>query len=87
MESCPCNVCGEGGHHPRRCPSLASPLELGFYRGQIPRGGGGEEEDDEHLRVGNQPMTVFLHSRNFRISHKPIVVKQCKVRSRFSPCV
>lgn len=86
MESAPCTICGEGGHHPRRCPTLASPLELGFYRGQIPRGGG-DDEDDEHLRVRNQPMPVLFHSRYFRISNKPIVVKQCKVRSRLSPCV
>jgi hypothetical protein len=86
MESCPCNVCGEGGHHPRKCPTLADPLFLGFYKGQIPRGGGGEEEDDEHLRVAvvqgqphlvrDNPVTVFLHAKNLSIPHQPVVMKK-----------
>ena len=78
MNACPCSVCGEGGHHPRRCPTLWSPLEPGFYKGQVPRGGGGEEDDDEHLRVliWNQPMSIFLHAKNLRIPHQPVVMKK-----------
>ncbi len=62
----------------RKCPTLSSPLEPGFYRGQIPRGGGGEEEDDS-LRVRNSPMRILFHSRNLRTSHQPIVVKKIEV--------
>jgi hypothetical protein len=93
MESCPCTICGEGGHHPRKCPSLADPLFLGFYKGQVPRGGGGDGEDDEHLRVvqgqphlrvvqgepqlvRDNPMSIFLHTKNLRIAHQPVVVKK-----------
>jgi len=75
MNSTPCTVCGEGGHHTRKCPTLSSPLELGFYKGQIPRGGGGEE-DDEHLSVRNNPMPIFLHPSYFRIPHQPVVMKK-----------
>lgn len=79
MEACRCTVCGEGGHHPRKCPSLSDPLQEGFYKGQIPRGGGGEEEDDHlrrGLRVGNDPVSIFLHTKNLRIPHQPVVMKK-----------
>lgn len=87
MNSTPCTVCGEGGHHTRKCPTLSSPLEPGFYKGQVPRGGGGDE-DDEHLRattlrirdtdlrIGNNPVSIFLHAKNLRIPHQPVVMKQ-----------
>ena len=78
MNSATCTVCGEGGHSARKCPTLSSPLEPGFYKGQVPRGGGGEE-DDEHLRalrVGNNPVPIFFHTSNLRISHQPVVMKK-----------
>lgn len=79
MNTCPCSVCGEGGHHPRRCPTLSDPLKEGFYKGQIPRGGGGDEEDDHlrrGLRVRDYPMPVFLHASDFCISYHPVVMKK-----------
>ncbi len=90
MESCPCTICGEGGHHPRKCPSLADPLFLGFYKGQIPRGWGGDGEDDEHLRVVQgqphliryNPMPIFLHAKNLGISHQPVVMKKIESLGR-----
>lgn len=75
MNSTPCTICGEGGHHPRKCPTLSAPLEPGFYKGQIPSGGGGGE-DDEHLRVRNNPMPIFLHANYLRIPHQPVVMKK-----------
>ena len=78
MNSTPCTVCGEGGHPARKCPTLSSPLEPGFYKGQVPRGGGGEE-DDEHLRalrIRNNPVPIFLHSNNLRFSYEPVVMKK-----------
>lgn len=75
MNATPCSVCGEGGHGARKCPTLSSPLEPGFYKGQIPRGGGGDEEDDS-LRVGNLPVRILFHARNLCGSHKPVVMKK-----------
>ncbi len=48
MNSCPCSVCGEAGHHPRRCPTLSSPLEVGFYK---PSGGYRPSDDDEEEKA------------------------------------
>lgn len=50
MNSCPCTVCGEGGHHPRACPTLCAPLKSGFYAppaGHRPSG----DDDDEHVKL------------------------------------
>lgn len=78
MESCPCTVCGEGGHHPRKCPSLHDPLFLGFYKGQVPRGGGGEEEDESiaHLRVvqGQPHLRVVQGQPHLRVRYNPMPI-------------
>lgn len=77
MNTCPCSICGEGGHHMRKCPTLSDPLKEGFYKGQIPRGGGGEEEDEHlRLRIRNNPVPIFLHPSNFRIAHHPVVMEK-----------
>ena len=57
MNSCPCTVCGEDGHHPRRCPTLSSPLETGFYK---PSGGYRPSEDDEDEKARQKPVHPVL---------------------------
>ncbi len=76
MNSTPCSVCGEGGHHSRKCPTLTSPLDPGFYKGQIPRGGGGDGEDDEHLRVvlGQPHLRVMLGQPHLRVGNNPVSI-------------
>jgi hypothetical protein len=76
METAPCTICGEGGHHPRKCPSLSSPLELGFYKGQIPRGGGGDGEDDEHLQVvqGHPHLQVVQGHPHLGVRNNPMTI-------------
>ncbi len=47
MNTVPCSVCSQAGHHARRCPELSAPLQPGFY---APSGGGrytGDEEDEK----------------------------------------
>lgn len=46
MNACPCTLCGEGGHHPRRCPTLSSPLTPGFYAPPAGHRPSGDDEDD-----------------------------------------
>lgn len=50
MNSTPCSICQEGGHHPRECPELYQPLKSGFF---APSGGGGHShgDDDEKLKL------------------------------------
>ena len=47
MQSVPCSVCGEGGHHPARCPDLCDPLRPGFSGAGGGGGGGGGDDEDE----------------------------------------
>lgn len=57
MNSHPCSVCGEGGHHARRCPTLASPLTPGFYAppaGHRPSNDDDDESLDKSRCVGVQ---------------------------------
>ena len=49
MNSIPCTICKEEGHHCRKCPTLVDPLKPGFYTGGG-AGGGGGGEDDESMR-------------------------------------
>lgn len=53
MNSVPCSLCKEGGHHTNRCPELTAPLKSGFF---APSGGGGghshdDDDDDEKLNL------------------------------------
>lgn len=50
MNTIPCSICQEGGHHPRSCPALREPLKPGLF---APSGGGGHShgDDDEKLRA------------------------------------
>jgi len=60
MNACPCSVCGEGGHHPRACPTLWAPLKSGFYAppaGHRPSG----DDDDEHLGSIKLKKCFVLH--------------------------
>lgn len=54
MNPIPCTVCGEDGHHMRRCPSLASPLKDGFYT--PPAGARQEGGDDEDSSARGQAL-------------------------------
>ena len=49
MNSHPCSVCGEGGHQSRRCPTLSSPLNPGFYAPPAGHRPSGDDDDDESL--------------------------------------
>lgn len=73
MNSCPCTVCGEGGHHTRRCPTLSSPLNSGFYAppaGHRPSG----DDDDEKAKIERPVHPVLGKSpKDVRIKAKCIV--------------
>ena len=49
--ACPCKVCGEPGHIPRKCPVLYEMLKEGFYSGG---GGGGGHSHDDDEKVNDQ---------------------------------
>lgn len=65
MNTVPCSVCKEAGHHPRECPELIQPLKPGFF---APSGGGGHshDDDDEKLKV-----EALLMKAQWRISDFP----------------
>ncbi len=46
MNEVTCTVCGEGGHHVSKCPSLLAPLQPGFPKMSGPPPGSGDDEDD-----------------------------------------
>lgn len=70
MNPIPCSVCGEDGHHIRRCPSLASPLKDGFYAPPAgARQGGGD--DDETCKIETPVYPVFSITLTRCLKHKP----------------
>lgn len=69
MNSTPCSVCNEAGHHPSKCPTLVDPLKPGFHSGG---GGGGShshDDDDEKLYQPVAP-TLSLLSLQRKIRNK-----------------
>jgi hypothetical protein len=60
MNTCPCSVCGEGGHHPRACPSLRAPLTEGFYSPPAGHRPSGEEDDEKATRKIERPVFPIL---------------------------
>jgi hypothetical protein len=74
MNAIPCSVCSEAGHHARRCPQLAAPLQPGFF---APSGGGqhSHDEDDEKISrtLNSYPlfkMTTFIPQPHESYSHR-----------------
>ena len=61
MSSITCCVCNEAGHHMRRCPSLASPLQSGFYAPPAGARQAGGDDDDESCRI-EKPVYPVLRS-------------------------
>jgi hypothetical protein len=51
MNAHPCTICGEGGHHSRRCPTLSSPLTPGFYAPPAGHRPSGDDEGDESCKI------------------------------------
>lgn len=51
MSSIQCTVCNEEGHHMRRCPTLAAPLQSGFYAPPAGHRPSGDDDDDESCRA------------------------------------
>ena len=51
MSSIQCTVCNEAGHHMRRCPTLAAPLQPGFYSPPAGHRPSGDDDDDESCRA------------------------------------
>ena len=47
MNETPCQVCGEGGHHLSKCPSLVAPLQPGFPKMSGPPPGAGDDDDEK----------------------------------------
>ena len=65
MSSIQCTVCNEAGHHMRRCPTLAAPLESGFYAPPAgARQSGGD--DDESCRAEKAVHPVYPIFNNKR---------------------
>jgi hypothetical protein len=54
MNSFPCTVCAEAGHHASKCPTLAAPLKPGFYSPPAGHRPSGDDEDDEKLKVASK---------------------------------
>ena len=74
MNTFPCSVCKEAGHHPRECPELCEPLKPGFHK---PSGGGGghsHDDDDEKLKL-----EAFLIKGQWRILAFPSHLKKRSV--------
>ena len=55
MNTVPCSVCSQAGHHARRCPELSAPLQPGFY---APSGGGRYTGDDEDEKLKAKQIKV-----------------------------
>ena len=68
MNSHPCSVCGEGGHHSRRCPTLASPLTPGFYAPPAGHRPSGDDDDDESL---DKSRCVGVQKSHWQVSPLP----------------
>lgn len=64
MNTVPCSVCQEAGHHARRCPELSQPLKSGFY---APSGGGRYAGDDEDEKLKSPRPSRFTkwHTLDF----------------------
>ena len=60
MNSCPCSVCGEGGHHPRACPTLWLPLKEGFYSPPAGHRPSGDEDDEKATIKFEKPVSPIL---------------------------
>jgi hypothetical protein len=60
MNSIPCSLCKEAGHHTNRCPELYAPLKSGFF---APSGGGSHshDDDDEKLKTSFVRQTAKWH--------------------------
>ena len=67
MNPTPCSVCGEGGHHMRRCPSLAAPLQSGFYAPPAGARQGGGDDDDEKACRNEKPVYPVLRIKTIKI--------------------
>ncbi len=65
MNSTPCSICQEAGHHARRCPELSTPLRPGFY---APSGGGRYTGDDEDEKLKIVSYMVMLNHGVYRVS-------------------
>ncbi len=77
MNSHPCSVCGEGGHHSRRCPTLCSPLQPGFY---APPAGHRPSEDDEDEKANQKPVYPVLGFMKKQETSKTVEGIPCKPR-------
>lgn len=67
MNACPCTVCGEGGHHPRACPTLWAPLKSGFYAPPAGhRPSGDDDDDDEHVA---KQMKFYYKGKVVKVYH------------------
>jgi hypothetical protein len=66
----PCSLCNEQGHSHSKCPSLSSPLKVGFYTGG---GGGGSHshDDDECISKTNLYKQNKCQQENISICISP----------------
>lgn len=74
MSSIACTVCSEAGHHMRRCPTLASPLQSGFYAPPAGARQGGGDDDDEKAKIESPVYPVLSRTprkcQNQKNNHK-----------------
>ena len=68
MNNHPCSVCGEAGHHLRRCPTLASPLNPGFYAPPAGHRPSGDDDDDEKACISR---CVGVQKSHWQVSPLP----------------
>ncbi len=72
MNEVPCTVCGEGGHHLSKCPSLLAPLQPGFPKMSGPPPGAGDEEDEKVTWLTQFCLPILLKSWPLRSYQKPL---------------
>ena len=62
MNQTPCSICQEGGHAPRRCPTLCDPLKNEFYKPSGGRPVGGDDEEDTIKRTETPTVSCPLQA-------------------------
>lgn len=65
MNETPCTVCGEGGHHVSKCPSLVAPLKDGFYS---PPAGARQASDDD-----DESLTLLMKFYQLTLAKKKLL--------------